>query len=56
MMNEHGSGIKLEEVQRLIDLGAARRELAGDDPDNQEFFDASMASLIRLVYAEARAR
>jgi len=34
----------------------ARREFAGDDADNREFFDASMASLIRTLHAELRAR
>jgi hypothetical protein len=33
-----------------------RRAFAGDDAENREFFDASMACLIRSVYAEARAR
>lgn len=56
LLNQRGSGITAEEVQRSIDLRAARREWAGDDADNQAFFDASMASLIRLIYAEARAR
>lgn len=53
---QRGSAATLEDVARSLDLGAFRREMAGDDPDNQEFFDASMASLVRLAYAEARAR
>ena len=53
---QRGSAASVDDVARAIDLSAFRREMAGDDPDNQEFFDASMASLIRLAYAEARAR
>jgi len=56
LLEKNGSGFALDEVQKAIDLGAARREFAGDDADNQEFFDASMASLIRTLYAELRAR
>jgi hypothetical protein len=56
LLDRHGSGVTLEEVQKAVDLGAARREFSGEDADNLEFFDASMASLIRSVYAEARAR
>jgi len=43
-------------VHKAIDLSAARRDFAGDDADNREFFDASMASLIRTLHAELRAR
>jgi glyoxylase-like metal-dependent hydrolase (beta-lactamase superfamily II) len=56
LLERHGGGFTLEEVQKSIDLSEARRAFAGDDADNREFFDASMASLIRSVYAEARAR
>jgi cyclase len=56
LLERHGGGFTLDEVQKAIDLTEARRAFAGDDADNREFFDASMASLIRSVYAEARAR
>lgn len=56
LFDRHGSGVTLEEVHKAVDLGAARREFSGEDADNLEFFDASMASLIRSLYAEARAR
>jgi len=56
VVDRHGGSYPLEEVQKAVDLGAARRAFAGDDPDNREFFDASMASLIRVLHAEARAR
>jgi len=56
LLEKNGGGFALEEVQKAIDLGAARREFAGDDADNREFFDASMANLIRVLHAEARAR
>jgi len=56
LLEKNGGGFALDEVHKAIDLGAARREFAGDDADNQEFFDASMASLIRTLHAELRAR
>lgn len=56
LLEKNGGGFALDEVQKAIDLSAARREFAGDDADNREFFDASMASLIRTVHAELRAR
>ena len=56
LLEKNGGGFALEEVQKAIDLGAARQEFAGDDADNREFFDASMASLIRTLHAELRAR
>jgi glyoxylase-like metal-dependent hydrolase (beta-lactamase superfamily II) len=56
LLAENGGSFALEDVQRSIDLGAARRAFAGDDADNGAFFDASIASLIRVLYAEARAR
>ena len=56
LLEKNGGGFALEEVHKAIDLSAARREFAGDDADNREFFDTSMASLIRSVHAELRAR
>jgi len=56
LLEKNGGGFALEEVQKAVDLSAARREFAGDDADNREFFDASMASLIRTLHAELRAR
>jgi len=56
LLEKNGGGFALDEVQKAIDLSAARREFAGDDADNREFFDASMASLIRTLHAELRAR
>jgi glyoxylase-like metal-dependent hydrolase (beta-lactamase superfamily II) len=56
LFERDGGGVTLEAVQKAIDLGAARRAFAGDDADNREFFDASMAALIRTLHAEARAR
>jgi glyoxylase-like metal-dependent hydrolase (beta-lactamase superfamily II) len=56
LLERNGGGFTLEEVQKAIDLSEARRAFAGDDADNIEFFDASMAGLIRSTYAEVRAR
>jgi len=53
---QRGSAATVDDVIKAIDLSAFRREMAGDDPDNQEFFDASIAGMIRVAYAEARAR
>jgi len=56
LLDKNGGGFALEDVQKAIDLSAARSAFAGDDADNREFFDASMASLIRTLYAEIKAR
>jgi len=56
LLEKNGGSFALDEVQKAVDLSAARREFAGDDADNREFFDASMASLIRTLHAELRAR
>ena len=56
LLERNGGGFTLEQVQKAIDLSEARRAFAGGDAENREFFDASMAGLIRSVYAEARAR
>lgn len=56
LIEQRGGGITLEELQKAVDLSEARRAFAGEDADNREFFDASMAALIRSVHAEARAR
>ena len=56
LVERNGGGFPLEEVHKAIDLSEARRAFAGEDAENREFFDASMASLIRTLHAEARAR
>ena len=56
LLEKNGGGFALEEMQKAIDLRSARQEFAGDDADNRAFFDASMASLIRTLHAELRAR
>ncbi len=56
LLEKNGGGFALEDVQKAIDLNAVRDAFAGDDADNREFFDASMASLIRTLHAELRAR
>lgn len=56
LVDRRGSAATADETIRSVDLSAARRQMAGDDADSQEFFDASMASLIRLVFAEVKAR
>jgi glyoxylase-like metal-dependent hydrolase (beta-lactamase superfamily II) len=56
LIDRRGSAASVEEAVRSIDLSAERLEMAGNDADSQAFFDASMASLIRLVFAEVKAR
>jgi cyclase len=56
LLDARGSALTVDEAQRAIDLAAERRAFAGDDAANQAFFDASMASLIRVLHAEGRAR
>lgn len=53
---QRGSVATADELAKALDLSGFRCEMAGDDADNQEFFDASTASLIRLAWAEALAR
>jgi hypothetical protein len=56
LLERDGGGFTLEETQTAIDLTEVRQAFVGDDAENREFFDASMASLIRTLHAEARAR
>jgi glyoxylase-like metal-dependent hydrolase (beta-lactamase superfamily II) len=51
-----GSAATAEDVAGSIDLSAFRRRMAGTDKASQEFFDESVASLIRIVFAEVKAR
>jgi cyclase len=55
LVNRHGSAATLDEVTRRVDLARFRQAMTRDD-DDREFFDASMAGLIRQVYAEVKAR
>ena len=56
LVDRLGSAATLEMVVKSVDVGRFRREMAGEDKDNLEFFDASIASLVRIVYAEVKAR
>jgi len=56
LVDRRGGAATIEEATKTLDLSAMRRAMAGDDPDSQEFFDASMASLLRVALAEAKAR
>lgn len=47
---------KVEDLQKAIDTTALRQEFAGDDKDNREFFDQSIAKLIETARSEAVAR
>jgi cyclase len=51
-----GSAASAEDVAKSIDLARFRRSMAGGDKDSEEFFDESIASLIRIVFAEVKAR
>jgi cyclase len=44
---------KLEDVRKEIDVTSYRRQFAGDDPDNQEYFDQSIEGLIRNAFHQA---
>jgi cyclase len=56
LVGQRGSGLTLEQAQAEVDFSAARQAFAGEAADYKEFSDASMASLVRLVWAEAKAR
>ena len=55
-VSSKGSAATADDVAKAIDLSAFRRRMAGSDKESQEFFDASIASLIRIVFAEVKAR
>lgn len=44
---------KLEDVERSIDLTNFRKQFAGSDKDNIEFFDESMKGLIKYLFYQA---
>jgi len=47
----------LDEVKKSLDLKPFRQLIAGDDKDNGEFFDSSIASsFVALAYHEAKQR
>jgi len=56
LVSSKGSAATADDVAKAIDLSPFRRSMAGDDKDSQEFFDASVASLIRIVFNEVKAR
>jgi hypothetical protein len=55
-VSARGSAATAEDVAKSIDLGRFRSSMAGSDKDSQEFFDESIKSLIRIVFAEVKAR
>jgi hypothetical protein len=56
VVGRKGSAASVEDVAEALDLSKFRRSMAGGDKSNQEFFDESMKSLIRIVFAEVKAR
>ena len=46
-------GARLEDVRKEIDVSRYRQQFAGDNPDNQEYFDQSIESLIRNAFHQA---
>jgi glyoxylase-like metal-dependent hydrolase (beta-lactamase superfamily II) len=55
-VSSKGSAATPDDVVKSIDLSAFRRRMAGADKESQEFFDESIASLVRIVFAEVKAR
>jgi glyoxylase-like metal-dependent hydrolase (beta-lactamase superfamily II) len=55
-VSARGSAATAEDVAKSIDLSRFRSSMAGSDRDSQEFFDESIKSLIRIVFAEVKAR
>ncbi len=51
-----GSAATVDDVAKALDLSRFRSSMAGGDRGNEEFFDESMESLIRIVFAEVKAR
>ena len=56
LLATRGSAATVEEARNAIDLSEFRQAMAGDDKESAEFFDASMASLVRIAFNEARQR
>jgi cyclase len=46
-------GARLEDVRKEIDVSRYRQQFAGDDPNNQEYFDQSIEGLIRNAFHQA---
>jgi cyclase len=44
---------RLEDVRKEIDVTRYRQQFAGDDPNNQEYFDQSIEGLIRNAFHQA---
>ncbi|MGH8187663.1 MAG: MBL fold metallo-hydrolase, partial [Steroidobacteraceae bacterium] len=44
---------RLEDVRKEIDVARYRQQFAGDDPNNQEYFDQSIEGLIRNAFHQA---
>lgn len=44
---------RLEDVRPQIDVAEYRRRFAGEDPDNQEYFDESIEGLIKDAFQQA---
>jgi hypothetical protein len=53
VVREGSLSAQLESVRKVIDLGDARKRFAGDDPDNQEYFDESIEGLIADAFHQA---
>lgn len=51
-----GSGARLEDVQKAVDLREFRSRMSGGDAGIAAFFDEMAASLVRNVFNEARQR
>lgn len=45
-----------ESVMKKIDVNAWRQKVAGNDKENQEFFDGSFPGIITYAYAELMGR
>jgi hypothetical protein len=44
---------RLEDVRPQIDVAEYRRRFAGDNPNNQEYFDESIEGLIKDAFYQA---
>jgi cyclase len=53
VVREGSLAARIESVRKVIDVAKFREQFAGSDPDNQEYFDESIAALIQDAFNQA---
>jgi hypothetical protein len=53
VVREGSLAAQLESVRKVVDVAKFREQFAGSDPDNQQYFDESIAGLIQDAFNQA---